>query len=55
MSVEASKRDILVSIIMAGRDDDYGKSADERIVELTFTPISYINQIGNPPQSRSEI
>jgi hypothetical protein len=37
----------VVSVIMAGRDDDYGNQANKGIRNLTFTPVPYLERLAN--------
>lgn len=45
--MEDMTKDIVVSVIMTGRDDDYGNLADKGIRNLSFTPVPYIGRLAN--------
>ena len=45
--MEDRVKDPVVSVIMAGRDDNYGNIPDEGIRDLAFTPIPYIDRLAN--------
>jgi len=40
-------RDTVVSVVMAGRDDNYGNLSEVGIRDLAFTPIPYIDRLAN--------
>ena len=42
-----TSEEVIVSVIMTGRDDNYGNLPDEGIRDLPFTPIPYIERLEN--------
>jgi hypothetical protein len=45
--MEYRDEDPVVSVVMSGRDDNYGNIPDEGIRDLAFTPIPYIDRLAN--------